>query len=134
MDRTEAQTAAEGILGALATQTDADTWERALDASVTVDPAGRLPDHEDWEPTFEPYWAAAEVAEALSLHAMGAGGVAEFTSEGATFKMAQPQLAALAQRLRGKSPLSALTGSGIGWVDVERSPLGYGHRSGQDWT
>lgn len=137
MDRGLARLEAESILGdALATQVTNDDWERALDAAVTVDPDGHLPGDDDWQPSYEPHWAAAEAVEALALRSLGTGGqVAKFTSEGASFEMTPPSLHALAARLRAKSPISTLTNdaSGIGWVDVDRSPLGYQPTSGQAW-
>lgn len=136
MDAAEARAAAEEILGSdLAGQVADSDWERALAASVTVDPDGRLPGDDDWVASYEPYWLAAEVVEAVALRQVGAGGgITKFTSEGASFEMTAPNLTGLAGRLRAKSPLSALAGEGVGWIDVPRSPLGYEPRSGQAWV
>lgn len=121
MDRIEAQIAAEGILGeALATQIDVETWERALDASVTVDPGGRLPGHEDWEPTYDPYWVGAEGLTALAIRAAAAGGgLRKFTAEGASFETDAPDLWGVAATLRARSAIGKARAVALGLLEVD---------------
>lgn len=134
MDRIAVIDRAKAILGAdLADQLDPDTWDALTDEAVTVDAAGRLPTDTGWEPTYEPYWLAATAVDALALRGLGESGVTRFTSEGATFELTGPSLDALAARLRARSPITALLngGTGIGFIDVPRRPLGYHPTSGR---
>ena len=136
MDRTQAKAAAVSLLGPeLAAQvTDAD-WDRALDASVTVDSAGLLPSAPDWTPTYEPYWAAAEALSAVAVRTAATGGVTRFTSEGATFEYRAPDLWAAINQLRGKSPITQMTGNGtgLGHIDVPMGGIEYTPRSWGLW-
>ena len=133
MDKAPAIAEAKRLLGATAAHwTEAD-WKATAAQSITVDPAGRLPDRDDWYPTYEPYWLAALAVEALALRADLAGGLEQFSSEGATFRLRTADLRAAARALFAKSPLSPLRGSGIGYIDIDSHGSRYVPRSGSPW-
>ncbi|QXT62751.1 hypothetical protein [Tessaracoccus palaemonis] len=98
-----------------------DDLDRAVDQAAVADTNGRLPEDPDWEPTYEPYWAAAEAVTALAIRATTTPTLTEFTAEGATFKRRTPDWWAAAEALRSQSPLArairATTG-GLGVIDL----------------
>ena len=118
MNREAAIQRAQELLGDLAVTFSVGDLNAATEASVTVDSAGRLPSDPGWEATYEPYWAAAELADLLDLRARASGGVESFSSEGSSFKVTGPDYAGLAKALRAKSPISGLTGA-VGFVDLD---------------
>ena len=133
MDKATAIAEAKRLLGATAAQLTEADWEAASAQSITVDAEGRLPDRDDWHPTYEPYWLAALAVEALSLRADLAGGLEQFSSEGATFQFRTADLRAAARALFAKSPLSPLAGSQLGYMDVDSHGSRYVPRSGSPW-
>lgn len=92
---------------------------QAITRARVADSLGRPPVSPQWEPTFDEWVAAAEVAEMLHLQgAMSpADTVKQFTSEGATFVFndAAPDWGSVAAYLRSRSTLAAATG----WAMVE---------------
>jgi len=95
---------------------------QAVDNAAVPDAAGRLPGADDWVPTYEPYWAAAEAVTALAIRAAATPSLTKVTAEGATFERQAPSWWAAAEALRARSPLArairAATG-GLGITHVE---------------
>lgn len=91
MDRTEIRAALQGLFAAAP---EAGAYlDAALDATRLADSAERPPSHPNWEPTWDLYLSAADVAERLHMASLvGAASrgpdLAKFTSEGATFEYA----------------------------------------------
>ena len=133
MDKAAAIAEAKRLLGVTAAQSTEDDWEAAAAQSITVDAEGRLPDRDDWYPTYEPYWLAALAVEALALRADLAGGLEQFSSEGASFQFRTADLRAAARALFTKSPLSPLAGSQLSYMDVDSHGSRYVPRSGSPW-
>lgn len=124
MDHTATADEVRRILGPIADQLTQADIDAAVNQAVTIDAAGLLPSDDGWTASYDPYWAAAEAVESLTLRTAG-GGVHRFTSEGSTFEYTPANYADLAARLRAKSPLSVLIGSGIGYVDVTREGVDF---------
>ena len=120
MDKDDAIAEAKRLLGAQVTsQLSDEDWEVAAAGAVTVDDQGRLPGANDWTPSYEPFWLAGLAVETLAIRADLAGGLEQFSSEGATFQFRTADLRAAARALFAKSPLSPLRGSGIGYIDID---------------
>lgn len=126
MNKTEAIAEATRILSAVATPLTDTDWGAAADQAVLPDSAGRLPGATGWEPTFCPWWTAAEAAAVLQLRDMGATTVTEFTADGARFVKEPADLAGLAASLRARSPIAALAAeqNTLGVIDVQGG-IGY---------
>lgn len=133
MDKAAAIAEAKRLLGVTAAQLTEADWEAAAAQSITVDTEGRLPDRDDWYPTYEPYWLAALAVEALALRVDLAGGLEQFSSEGASFQFRTADLRAAARALFTKSPLSPLAGSQLSYMDVDSHGSRYVPRSGSPW-
>ena len=133
MDKDDAIAEAKRLLGAqVASQLSDEDWEVAAAGAVTVDDQGRLPGANDWTSSYEPFWLAGLAVETLALRADLAGGLEQFSSEGATFQF-RTDLRAAARVLFAKSPLSPLLGSGIGYIDIDSHGSRYVPRSGSPW-
>ena len=131
MDKDDAIAEAKRLLGAqVASQLSDEDWEVAAAGAVTVDDQGRLPGANDWTPSYEPFWLAGLAVETLAIRADLAGGLEQFSSEGATFQFRTADLRASARVLFAKSPLSPLLGSGIGYIDIDSHGSRYVPRSG----
>lgn len=89
----------------------------ALDASRVVDSEGRAPSDADYVETIDQWWAAAEIADMLTIQQMQAGGVAKFSSEGSSFELAGPDWASIGAHYRSKSPLGVPAGVGVIEID-----------------
>ena len=86
MDKDDAIAEAKRLLGAqVASQLSDEDWEVAAAGAVTVDDQGRPPGANDWTPSYEPFWLAGLAVETLAIRADLAGGLEQFSSEGATF-------------------------------------------------
>ena len=134
MDKDDAIAEAKRLLGAqVASQLSDEDWEVAAAGAVTVDDQGRLPGANDWTPSYEPFWLAGLAVETLAIRADLAGGLEQFSSEGATFRFRTADLRAAARVLFAKSPLSPLLGSGIGYIDIDSHGSRYVPRSGSPW-
>lgn len=131
MDQLEATTEAKRLVGdAVALQVSDTDWEAAAVKAVTVDASGRHPHHPDWDPTFDPYWVAAEAVTTLAIRAIGAGGqLSEFESEGSRFKFTTANLWAMAAAFRNQSPLSRM-GTQLATISVDGRLSGYTPTSG----
>lgn len=119
MNREEARDRVQELLGPVAALLAPNDLDEALDRAKTWDDEGRAPNHPDWEPTYDPYWAAAECATWLAIRAAGEGGMTEFTSEGSTFKYTGPDFWAMARALRALSPMSPEYGTGLGVIQTD---------------
>ena len=137
MNEADAQAKAERLIGSgVASQLSQEDWDDALAQSVMLDTAGRAPSDTGWNPTYCPYWAAAEALGTLTVRAATTGGdILKFTSEGATFEMTVPDMRTAADLLRAKSPILryAIRPPALGSIDVDQHPVGYVPTSGQDW-
>lgn len=98
---------------------DHGLFDQAMTRARTVDLLGRAPIDDDWTPSFDEWFAAAEVAELLHLRgAMSpAESIKQATSEGATFIFSETATdwRAVAAHLRSRSTLSAAS---TGWAMV----------------
>lgn len=80
-------------------------WEKAL---TILGPAAAAVSEEEFglfsqSTLSDPWLIAAEIADLLAVRALGAGGVTEFSAEGATFKKSQADWEKLAATLRAKA-------------------------------
>ncbi len=126
MNKTEAIAEAIRILGAVVTPLTDTDWGAAAEQAALPDSAGRLPGATGWEPTFCPWWTAAEAVAVLQLRAQGADRVKEFTADGARFAKDPADLPGLIATLRSRSPIAQLAAqdAGFGVIDVQGG-LGY---------
>lgn len=129
MDRALAEAAARNLLGDLASQGTVDDWDAAFAASVTPDLAGRWPTHVDWVPSYDFYWVAAEVADALALRAMTVANVVRWTSEGTSVETKPAELVELAAKLRTRSSIPTEAVNLVGLATTAPAG-GYDPRSG----
>lgn len=117
--------------GAAPCLSDADLTT-ALAMSRVPDDDGRPPSDPDWEGAWDLHWAAAECMIIRHNKQAMAGGITEFTSEGANFKKARPFWLGQADWWRSQSP--RYTGSaGIGIIDVTHEPPLIKPRSAKEW-
>lgn len=131
MDPTYAMAEVKRLLGEAASQlSDADI-EAALVRAYVPDPDGLLPGQDGYQPTVEPYWAAAEAATMLGIRAMGGGGLAQFSSEGASFTRKQGDFFGMADALRSMSPLWRLLHGSLDVIEVD-IPTGF-ETTAQSW-
>lgn len=133
MNIAEAQETITGLLGCDIEFTP-EQLARMLDASLTYDAEGRLPGMPGYEATHDGYWLAAKAAELLAIRDAAQGGIASFTSEGATFTMKDTDWLAVAVSLRKLSPLARIREAGMGrdqTITVDGA-IGYDPRS-QSW-
>ena len=131
MNLTYAMAEVKRLLGEAASQlSDADI-EAALVRAYVPDPDGLLPGQDGYQPTVEPYWAAAEAATMLGIRAMGGGGLAQFSSEGASFTRARGDFFAMADALRSMSPLWRLLHGSLDVIEVD-IPTGF-ESTAQSW-
>ncbi len=131
MNLTYAMAEVKRLLGEAASQlSDADI-EAALVRAYVPDPDGLLPGQDGYQPTVEPYWAAAEAATMLGIRAMGGGGLAQFSSEGASFTRKQGNYFGMADALRSMSPLWRLLHGSLDVIEVD-IPTGY-ESTAQSW-
>lgn len=136
MNITEAREAIARQLGEDAAKAVEGELDTLLAASLAYDSEGRLPGSAGYIVTHDERWLAAEAADSIAIKQAAGGGLTKFTSEGASFEIAQPDWEAIARRLRAMSPwariLAALHGStGTGMLEVDGS-VGYDHTS-QSW-
>ena len=91
----------------------------ALTRSRVVDSLGRAPVDPSWEPTFDEWLAAADIADQMALKGamIPTDALTQFTSEGATFHFAgaAADWAGISAHLRSRSTLT----HGTGWAMVE---------------
>lgn len=123
MDKPTAIDTVKGLVGDhAASLLTAEDLTHAVDQAAVPDTAGRLPGADDWVPTYEPYWAAAEAVTALAIRALAAPKLTKVTAEGAAFERAGPAWWGAAEALRAKSPIArairAATG-GLGALYVD---------------
>ncbi len=131
MNLTYAMAEVKRLLGEAASQlSDADI-EAALVRAYIPDPDGLLPGQDGYQPTVEPYWAAAEAATMLGIRAMGGGGLTQFSSEGASFTRKQGNYFGMADALRSMSPLWRLLHGSLDVIEVD-IPTGY-ESTAQSW-
>lgn len=133
MNIAEAQETISGLLGC-DPEFPPEQLARLLDASLSYDTEGRLPGMPGYEATHDEFWLAAEAAEILAIRDAAQGGLESFTSEGATFNMKETDWAAVAERLRRRSPLARIREATTGrdqLITVDGS-IGYDPRS-QSW-
>lgn len=153
MDKLAALEAAAGYIGPLADCIPEAIMDAATSAALTLDPAGRTPDHPDYVETYDPHWLAADAVEAMAVRQLGEDQLVRFTSEGATFETSRADLFAMADRLRARSMIARASRTGLGVLEVDGSladytPTSHGHTGtrfdvapnglilppGMDWT
>jgi len=130
MDRALAESNARDILGEIASRGTAADWTAALDAAVTPDLAGRWPTAVDWVPTYDPYWTAAEVVDALALRALTVANVTKWTSEGTSVETQAVDYVTLAAKLRAKSSIPVSPTNVVALGISQDNGSGYDTRSG----
>lgn len=97
-----------------------DDLNVALAMSRIPDDDGRPPSDPDWAGAWDLHWAAAECMIIRHRKQATAGGISEFTSEGARFKKIQPNWLAAADSWRRQSP--RWNGSDAGVIDIDYTP------------
>lgn len=86
------------------------------DRAATTDREGRAPTDDNWEPSYDVFLLAAELADLLGLRAAGQDGIITVTSEGSTFTKRTADFFTVAAAIRAKS--SKATGVGVIGIDT----------------
>ena len=109
MDAASAEATATELLGSeFVDGITTDQWSTALAASAIPDVNGHWPADQAWIPTYDAHWVAAEVVALRALQAMTSDTVLTWTSEGTTITGQPADLAALENRLRQRSQITAM--------------------------
>lgn len=117
MDADEATATARQILGqAMAAMVDPRDPALVLDRAAVADTEGRAPGATGWNPSYDPFVLAAELADLLGVRATGQDGILTVTSEGSTFTKRTADFFAVAAAIRAKS--SKPTGVGVIEIDT----------------
>lgn len=133
MNRVQARTEMQRVLGDAASLLTSADEEAALDSARVPDPMGRTPDADGYIETIDPWLAAADAADVLAIRALGSQGMLGFTSEGATFQWKAADFSAMASALRSKA---AGRGVGLSVISVDTGgPQGGAGAAGDGyWT
>ena len=133
MNRVQARTEMQRVLGDAASLLTSADEDAALDSGRVPDSTGRAPGEVGYVETIDPWLAAADAADVLAIRALGSQGMLGFTSEGATFQWKAADFSAMASALRSKA---AGRGVGLSVISVDTGgPQGGAGATGDGyWT
>ena len=133
MNRVQARTEMQRVLGDAASLLTSADEEAALDSALVPDSMGRAPDADGYVETIDPWLAAADAADVLAIRALGMSGRLEsFASEGASFRWKAADFSAMAAAIRAKM---AGRSAGMSVISIDTGRPGeYGVGGDGYWT